>query len=51
MKRRITATMLIAATTMSVMACNGKSAETQAPTSETLITTETTATTDTLDTE
>lgn len=51
MKRRITAAMLIAATAMSVMACNGKSAETQAPTSETLITTETTATTDTTDTE
>ena len=51
MNKKITTAMLIAAMAMSVMACNGKSVETQAPTSEFLPTTETTATTDVPDTE
>ena len=46
MNKKITTAMLIAAMAMSVMACNGKSVETQTPTSEFLPTTETTATTD-----
>lgn len=51
MNKKITTAMLIAAMTMSIMACNGKSVETQAPTTEILPTTETIMTTNTPDTE
>ena len=47
MKKKITTAMLIAAMSMSIMACGGdKTPETQVPTTETPVVTETVATTE-----